>query len=116
MIAFTCCLVITKINHLYLARSIFVTTKFDNTGLHLTLISSPSCFRFDNTQFPFMFQVCLSVILTAVGVLIAALRDFSFDLFGYSMALTSVFFQVGYDVLFTDQCVLYLLRIICYGN
>lgn len=37
----------------------------------------------------------LSVILTAAGVIIAALGDFSFDLFGYSMALTSVFFQVG---------------------
>ncbi|KAM0973732.1 hypothetical protein ACFX2C_017019 [Malus domestica] len=44
-------------------------------------------------------QVCLSVILTAVGVLIAALGDFSFDLFGYSMALTSVFFQTMYLVL-----------------
>lgn len=30
--------------------------------------------------------------------MIAALGDFSFDFFGYSMALTSVFFQVGYDV------------------
>jgi len=39
--------------------------------------------------------VSLSVILTAAGVIIAALGDFSFDLFGYSMALTSVFFQVG---------------------
>ncbi|KAF5461553.1 hypothetical protein F2P56_017639 [Juglans regia] len=38
-------------------------------------------------------QVTLSVILTATGVIIAALGDFSFDLFGYSMALTSVFFQ-----------------------
>lgn len=37
----------------------------------------------------------LSVILTAAGVIIAALGDFSFDLFGYSLALTSVFFQVG---------------------
>ncbi|XP_048436539.1 UDP-galactose/UDP-glucose transporter 7-like [Pyrus x bretschneideri] len=44
-------------------------------------------------------QVCLSVTLTAVGVLIAALGDFSFDLFGYSMALTSVFFQTMYLVL-----------------
>lgn len=42
----------------------------------------------------FQFQVTLSVILTAAGVIIAALGDFSFDLFGYSMALTSVFFQV----------------------
>jgi solute carrier family 35 protein len=41
------------------------------------------------------FQVTLSVILTAAGVIIAALGDFSFDLFGNSMALTSVFFQVG---------------------
>lgn len=40
------------------------------------------------------FQVTLSVVLTAAGVIIAALGDFSFDLFGYSMALTSVFFQV----------------------
>lgn len=43
----------------------------------------------------FPFQVTLSVILTAAGVIIAALGDFSFDLFGYSMALISVFFQVG---------------------
>ncbi|XP_073131855.1 UDP-galactose/UDP-glucose transporter 7 isoform X2 [Henckelia pumila] len=44
-------------------------------------------------------QVTLSVLLTAAGVLIAALGDFSFDLFGYSMALTSVFFQTMYLVL-----------------
>ncbi|KNA14500.1 hypothetical protein SOVF_107040 [Spinacia oleracea] len=44
-------------------------------------------------------QVSLSVILTAVGVLIAALGDFSFDLFGYSLALISVFFQTMYLVL-----------------
>ncbi|KAL2897502.1 UDP-galactose/UDP-glucose transporter 7 [Bienertia sinuspersici] len=44
-------------------------------------------------------QVSLSVILTGVGVIIAALGDFSFDLFGYSMALTSVFFQTMYLVL-----------------
>uniref|UniRef100_A0A7N2REQ9 Sugar phosphate transporter domain-containing protein n=1 Tax=Quercus lobata TaxID=97700 RepID=A0A7N2REQ9_QUELO len=44
-------------------------------------------------------QVSLSVILTAAGVIIAALGDFSFDLFGYSMALTSVFFQTMYLVL-----------------
>ncbi|KAF5461552.1 hypothetical protein F2P56_017639 [Juglans regia] len=44
-------------------------------------------------------QVTLSVILTATGVIIAALGDFSFDLFGYSMALTSVFFQTMYLVL-----------------
>ncbi|KAK4401093.1 UDP-galactose/UDP-glucose transporter 7 [Sesamum angolense] len=44
-------------------------------------------------------QVSLSVILTAAGVLIAALGDFSFDLFGYSMAFTSVFFQTMYLVL-----------------
>ncbi|XP_021755583.1 UDP-galactose/UDP-glucose transporter 7-like [Chenopodium quinoa] len=44
-------------------------------------------------------QASLSVILTAVGVLIAALGDFSFDLFGYSMALTSVFFQTMFLVL-----------------
>jgi len=36
--------------------------------------------------------VALSVILTAAGVLIAALGDFSFDLFGYSMAFVSVLF------------------------
>lgn len=40
------------------------------------------------------FQVILSVMLIAAGVLIAALGDFSFDLFGYSMAFISVFFQV----------------------
>ncbi|OAY53551.1 hypothetical protein MANES_03G005300v8 [Manihot esculenta] len=44
-------------------------------------------------------QVTLSVLLTAAGVLVAALGDFSFDLFGYSMALTSVFFQTMYLVL-----------------
>ncbi|XP_065850821.1 UDP-galactose/UDP-glucose transporter 7 [Euphorbia lathyris] len=44
-------------------------------------------------------QVTLSVLLTAAGVLIAALGDFSFDLFGYSMALISVFFQTMYLVL-----------------
>ncbi|GAB2276294.1 UDP-galactose/UDP-glucose transporter 7 [Dionaea muscipula] len=44
-------------------------------------------------------QVSLSVALTAAGVLIAALGDFSFDLFGYGMALTSVFFQTMYLVL-----------------
>ncbi|XP_027354330.1 UDP-galactose/UDP-glucose transporter 7 [Abrus precatorius] len=44
-------------------------------------------------------QVTLSVLLTAAGVLIAALGDFSFDLFGYSMAFVSVFFQTMYLVL-----------------
>lgn len=44
-------------------------------------------------------QVSLSVIFTAVGVIIAALGDFSFDLFGYSMALISVFFQTMYLIL-----------------
>lgn len=44
-------------------------------------------------------QVSLSVIFTAVGVIIAAVGDFSFDLFGYTMALTSVFFQTMYLVL-----------------
>ncbi|KAK6129739.1 hypothetical protein DH2020_036501 [Rehmannia glutinosa] len=44
-------------------------------------------------------QVTLSVLLTAAGVLIAALGDFSFDLFGYGMAFTSVFFQTMYLVL-----------------
>ncbi|PSS01041.1 UDP-sugar transporter like [Actinidia chinensis var. chinensis] len=44
-------------------------------------------------------QVTLSVILIAAGVIIAALGDFSFDLVGYSTALTSVFFQTMYLVL-----------------
>ncbi|KAF2302815.1 hypothetical protein GH714_008551 [Hevea brasiliensis] len=44
-------------------------------------------------------KVTLSVLLTAAGVLIAALGDFSFDLFGYSMAFTSVFFQTMYLIL-----------------
>ncbi|XP_077222490.1 UDP-galactose/UDP-glucose transporter 7-like isoform X2 [Tasmannia lanceolata] len=44
-------------------------------------------------------QVSLSVIFIALGVIIAAVGDFSFDLFGYSMALTSVFFQTMYLVL-----------------
>lgn len=42
------------------------------------------------------FQVILSVVLTAVGVVVAAIGDFSFDLPGYTMALTSVFFQVSF--------------------
>ncbi|XP_008661196.1 UDP-galactose/UDP-glucose transporter 7 [Zea mays] len=44
-------------------------------------------------------QVILSVICTATGVLIAALGDFSFDLYGHCMALTSVFFQTMYLIL-----------------
>lgn len=44
-------------------------------------------------------QVTLSVLLTATGCVIAAVGDFSFDLFGYSLALTSVFFQTMYLVL-----------------
>ncbi|KAJ3695402.1 hypothetical protein LUZ60_000779 [Juncus effusus] len=44
-------------------------------------------------------QVSLAVICTAAGVLIAALGDFSFDLFGYSMAFVSVFFQTMYLIL-----------------
>ncbi|KAL0557719.1 hypothetical protein IC582_006269 [Cucumis melo] len=44
-------------------------------------------------------QVICSVLLTAAGVLVAALGDFSFDLIGYSMAFTSVFFQTMYLVL-----------------
>lgn len=47
------------------------------------------------------FQVSLSVILTAVGVIIAALGDFSFDFYGYTMAITSVFFQVNMFACFT---------------
>ncbi|XP_078439382.1 UDP-N-acetylglucosamine (UAA) transporter family isoform X2 [Wolffia australiana] len=41
-------------------------------------------------------QVTLSVLLVALGVIVAALGDFSFDMFGYTMALTSVFFQTMY--------------------
>ncbi|KAL8160972.1 hypothetical protein V2J09_012461 [Rumex salicifolius] len=44
-------------------------------------------------------EVSLSVLLIAAGVIIAALGDFSFDLVGYGMALTSVFFQTMYLVL-----------------
>ncbi|KAL4303899.1 hypothetical protein GQ457_10G003180 [Hibiscus cannabinus] len=44
-------------------------------------------------------QVTLSVILIAGGVIVAAIGDFSFDLPGYTMALTSVFFQTMYLVL-----------------
>ncbi|XP_022730952.1 UDP-galactose/UDP-glucose transporter 7 isoform X2 [Durio zibethinus] len=44
-------------------------------------------------------QVTLSVLLIGAGVIVAAMGDFSFDLFGYSMALTSVFFQTMYLVL-----------------
>lgn len=54
------------------------------------------------------FQVALSVLLTAAGCVIAALGDFSFDLFGYGLALTSVFFQVGFValVLLFHHCVI----------
>ncbi|KAJ7517073.1 hypothetical protein O6H91_21G010000 [Diphasiastrum complanatum] len=45
------------------------------------------------------FQVTLAVITTGVGVIVAALGDFSFDLLGYTMALTSVLFQTIYLVL-----------------
>ncbi|EFJ15785.1 hypothetical protein SELMODRAFT_179881 [Selaginella moellendorffii] len=44
-------------------------------------------------------QVALSVMTTGFGVLIAALGDFSFDLVGYALALTSVSFQTAYLVL-----------------
>ncbi|KAK6912447.1 Sugar phosphate transporter domain [Dillenia turbinata] len=44
-------------------------------------------------------QVSLSVLLIAAGVIIAAVGDFSVDIMGYSMALTSVFFQTMYLVL-----------------
>ncbi|CAI0376521.1 unnamed protein product [Linum tenue] len=44
-------------------------------------------------------QVTLSVLLTAGGVVIAALGDFSFDVFGYGLAFVSVFFQTMYLVL-----------------
>ncbi|KAK3439658.1 hypothetical protein EUGRSUZ_C04017 [Eucalyptus grandis] len=47
-------------------------------------------FRGKGTPTP---QVTLSVLLIAAGCLIAAIGDFSFDLYGYSMAFTSVFFQ-----------------------
>ncbi|KAJ7563382.1 hypothetical protein O6H91_03G108000 [Diphasiastrum complanatum] len=44
-------------------------------------------------------QVSLSVLTTGVGVIIAAIGDFSFDLLGYSMALISVFCQTAYLVM-----------------
>ncbi|CAK9185109.1 unnamed protein product [Ilex paraguariensis] len=44
-------------------------------------------------------EVTFSVILIAAGVIIAAMGDFSFDVFGYGMALTSVFFQTMYLIL-----------------
>ncbi|KAH7282732.1 hypothetical protein KP509_35G045400 [Ceratopteris richardii] len=44
-------------------------------------------------------QVTLSVLLIALGVIIAALGDFSFDPLGYMLALTSVAFQTAYLVL-----------------
>lgn len=62
------------------------------------MISLPILVKFtlNRNGVPFFqnYQVTLSVILTAAGVLIAALGDFSFDLFGYSLAFISVFFQV----------------------
>lgn len=51
------------------------------------------------------FQVTLSVLTTAGGVIVAALGDFSFDLFGYSMAFISVFFQVCHSVLIIQEIV-----------
>eukprot|EP00270_Netrium_digitus_P006977 TRINITY_DN2017_c0_g1_i1.p1 TRINITY_DN2017_c0_g1~~TRINITY_DN2017_c0_g1_i1.p1 ORF type:complete len:366 (-),score=108.74 TRINITY_DN2017_c0_g1_i1:212-1240(-) len=44
-------------------------------------------------------QVTLSVSLTVVGCVIAAVGDFSFEPMAYAMALTSVFFQTAYLVL-----------------
>ncbi|KAI5061285.1 hypothetical protein GOP47_0023790 [Adiantum capillus-veneris] len=44
-------------------------------------------------------QVSLAVLLTGLGVIIAALGDFSFDPMGYTLALTSVAFQTAYLVL-----------------
>ncbi|XP_039066367.1 UDP-galactose/UDP-glucose transporter 7-like [Hibiscus syriacus] len=44
-------------------------------------------------------QVILSVVLTAMGVIVASIRDFPPDLLEYTMALTSVFFQTMYLVL-----------------
>ncbi|CAH9146503.1 unnamed protein product [Cuscuta epithymum] len=44
-------------------------------------------------------QVTLSVVTIAAGVLVAAVGDFSFDLFGYCMGFISVFFQTMYLVL-----------------
>ncbi|CAM6099121.1 unnamed protein product [Calypogeia fissa] len=44
-------------------------------------------------------KVTFSVLLTALGVCIAAIGDFSFDPMGYTMALTSVFFQTAYLIL-----------------
>lgn len=44
-------------------------------------------------------QISLSVVLIAVGVMVAALGDFSFDPLGYGMALASVFFQTAYLLL-----------------
>lgn len=48
---------------------------------------------------PPKLQVTLSVVTTVVGCVIAALGDFSFDLYGYAMALASVVSQTGYLVL-----------------
>ncbi|KAK8474674.1 hypothetical protein V6N13_081319 [Hibiscus sabdariffa] len=56
-------------------------------------------YHFLLTLDPLFPVVILSVILTAVGVIVAAIGDFSFDLPGYTMALTSVFFQTMYLVL-----------------
>eukprot|EP00250_Pteridium_aquilinum_P035427 c9399_g1_i1 orf=238-1296(+) len=44
-------------------------------------------------------QVSLAVLLTGLGVIIAALGDFSFDPMGYTLALTSVGFQTAYLIL-----------------
>ncbi|XBI36129.1 hypothetical protein VPH35_121699 [Triticum aestivum] len=64
-------------------------------------------------------QVSLSVVCTALGVLVAALGDFSFDLYGYSMALISVFFQVSFCNLVntththTQELAIVLTDIVC---
>lgn len=79
----------------------FISSFFIRFSLMLTIgythQSFPSKLSFEH--FPYYFQVTLSVLLTAAGVLIAALGDFSFDLVGYSMAFISVFFQVCFLLL-----------------
>ncbi|WZY68440.1 hypothetical protein YC2023_000680 [Brassica napus] len=59
----------------------------------------PNFLKWTRDGFSIEDSVVLSVLLTAAGCVIAALGDFSFDLFGYGLALTSVFFQTMYLLL-----------------
>ncbi|XP_028096802.1 UDP-galactose/UDP-glucose transporter 7-like, partial [Camellia sinensis] len=73
-------------------------TKLPRNVIKNVIVSLAACGHTYSALILFQW-VILSVVLTAAGVMIAALGDFSFDLVGYSMAFTSVFFQTMYLVL-----------------